>query len=92
MAYIDSEMAKRRLGQGQVAEAQESTNNSSKGDSQQSAEVEISRSQSAAKPALERQPASLGKIHEIDLGAASTLRNAERTESALRRAVNGERR
>lgn len=37
----------------------------------------------------DRQPASLGKIHEIDLGTSSHHLNAMRTEAALRRA-NGE--
>lgn len=33
-----------------------------------------------------RQPASLGKIHEIDLGPTLSQQNAERTEMAIRRA------
>ncbi|KAI9738845.1 MAG: hypothetical protein M1834_008352 [Cirrosporium novae-zelandiae] len=33
---------------------------------------------------LQRQPASLGKLHEIDLGPDATLRNIARTEAAAR--------
>ncbi|WEW57949.1 hypothetical protein PRK78_003416 [Emydomyces testavorans] len=39
----------------------------------------------------QRQPATLGKLHEIDLGPDSKLRNIERTEAATRSLVSGER-
>ncbi|KAI4279743.1 MAG: hypothetical protein LQ337_000023 [Flavoplaca oasis] len=40
--------------------------------------------------AKHRQPAALGKLHEIDLGADATLRNIARTEAAKRRLEGGE--
>ena len=39
---------------------------------------------------LQRQPAALGKLHEIDLGPDATLRNIARTEAAQRRLGGGE--
>lgn len=39
----------------------------------------------------ERQPASLGKLHEIDLGPDAKLRNIARTEAAAKRLVGDER-
>lgn len=42
-----------------------------------------------SRPSGQRQPVSLGKIQEIDLGQDATLRNARRTEMALRK-QNGE--
>ena len=39
---------------------------------------------------LNRQPASLGRLHEIDLGPDSKLRNIARTEAAQKRLENGE--
>lgn len=38
----------------------------------------------------EKQPASLGKLHEIDLGPDAKLRNIERTEAAAKRLVGDE--
>ncbi|KAI4100279.1 MAG: hypothetical protein L6R37_005565 [Teloschistes peruensis] len=40
--------------------------------------------------ARHRQPAALGKLHEIDLGQDATLRNIARTEAARRRLETGE--
>ncbi|KAL8634951.1 MAG: hypothetical protein Q9228_007510 [Teloschistes exilis] len=40
--------------------------------------------------ARHRQPAALGKLHEIDLGQDTTLRNIARTEAARRRLETGE--
>ncbi|KAL8731728.1 MAG: hypothetical protein Q9181_004196 [Wetmoreana brouardii] len=40
--------------------------------------------------ARHRQPAALGKLHEIDLGQDATLRNIARTEAAKRRLETGE--
>lgn len=37
----------------------------------------------------EREPASLGKLHEIDLGQEARLRNIARTEAATKR-INGD--
>ncbi|KAL8860448.1 MAG: hypothetical protein Q9178_003107 [Gyalolechia marmorata] len=79
MAYIDSELAKRRQNHGNPATA-------------------IHGSQSdddlldglPADLAKHRQPAALGKLHEIDLGLDATLRNIARTEEAKRRLEGGE--
>jgi hypothetical protein len=38
----------------------------------------------------EREPASLGRLHEIDLGQEAKLRNIERTEAATRGFASGE--
>ncbi|KAL8715969.1 MAG: hypothetical protein Q9220_000636 [cf. Caloplaca sp. 1 TL-2023] len=40
--------------------------------------------------AKHRQPAALGKLHEIDLGQDATLRNIARTEAAKKRLEGGE--
>ena len=39
---------------------------------------------------LEKQPASLGRIQEIDLGPDAALRNVEMTEETIQRLRNGE--
>ncbi|RHZ71171.1 hypothetical protein CDV55_108585 [Aspergillus turcosus] len=41
--------------------------------------------------ALQREPASLGKLHEIDLGQETKLQNIARTEAATRRLVGDDR-
>jgi hypothetical protein len=83
MAYIDSEMAKRRLGQ---------TLPSATINGIQTSESDSDRYDDPTndKRLAQRHPASLGKIHEIDLGVDVSVRNAERTENAIRRAQNGE--
>jgi hypothetical protein len=85
MAYIDSEMAKRRLGQ----KLPSSTTNNDRVHTSES-DSEGNEDSSSDKRLAQRNPASLGKIHEIDLGADASLRNVERTETAIRRAQNGE--
>jgi hypothetical protein len=85
MAYIDFEMAKRRLGGNLPSSA---TNNDSVHNSQSDSDGYDDSTND--KRLVQRHPASLGKIHEIDLGADASLRNAERTETAIRRAQNGE--
>jgi Hepatocellular carcinoma-associated antigen 59 len=77
VAFIESEMAKRRLGQ----DAPESANSGAKLSSSSSGDRASSDNQT-----IQRQPAALGKIHEIDLGKDASLRNQERTEMAIRRA------
>lgn len=78
MAFIDSELAKRRKGN---ATASSDTN----GDG-----YEGFASGTAAKDGhIQRQPAALGKLHEIDLGPDATLRNIARTEAAKRRLEGG---
>ena len=91
VAYIESEMAKRRLGQSLPP----STTAKSTQDQSSESETGIESEDSDDGPPIDkrmaqRHPASLGKIHEIDLGTDATLRNAERTQTALRRAQVGE--
>lgn len=73
MAYIDSELAKRRQGQ-----------NISSHTSSSGALNELSANDTID-AAVQRQPAALGKLHEIDLGPDATLTNIARTEAAKRK-------
>ena len=75
MDYIELEMAKRHLGSGQAVSA------GSKSLSSPTIDNELAVSKRLA----QRQPASLGKIHEIDLGQDASNNNALRTEMAIRR-------
>lgn len=84
MAYIDSEMSKRRLGQNLPWGKNSKGTQISKSDSDRDDDPTNN------KRLVQRNPASLGKIHEIDLGADTSVRNAERTQKAIRRAQNGE--
>jgi Hepatocellular carcinoma-associated antigen 59 len=77
VAYIESEMAKRRLGQA-LAESPNSPFNAQHSNDEHPGPSDKTTSQ--------RQPAALGRIHEIDLGRDASLRNQERTEIAIRRA------
>lgn len=80
MAYIDSELAKRR--QGHAGANQQTHGHGSH---------EGATPGGLSKDGLpQRQPAALGKLHEIDLGPDATLRNIARTEAAKRRLEAGE--
>ncbi|KAJ5585368.1 uncharacterized protein N7459_005168 [Penicillium hispanicum] len=79
MAYIDSEMAKRHR-RSPLPESQEGSRPALP---QTSGEQPIHGLQ-------ERMPASLGKLHEIDLGQETTMQNIARTEAATRRLVGDE--
>lgn len=80
MAYIDSELAKRRHGHAQPYPS-----------SDPGRHHEGSTPAGLTKDGLpQRQPAALGKLHEIDLGPDATLRNIARTEAAQRRLEAGE--
>lgn len=72
MAYIDSELA--RLDR-RDAKISSYTSNGQ----------ELSSDGALLHAELHRQPAALGKLHEIDLGADATLRNIARTEAAQRK-------
>jgi hypothetical protein len=85
MAYIDSEMAKRRVCQNLPSYP---TNNDNTQPTESDSNSHDARQ--SGKRSAQRDPASLGKIQEIDLGADASIRNAERTENAIRRAWNGE--
>lgn len=78
MAYIDSELAKRRQGHAYIT----SKDGAGQGN--------ISINGTLINAGLNRQPATLGKLHEIDLGPDATLRNIARTEAAKRRLEGGE--
>ena len=77
MAYIDSELAKRRYGQDPSQLSNGQTRETSPGGTI----IEFGRN---------RQPAGLGKLHEVDLGEDARLRNISLTEAAKRRLENGE--
>jgi hypothetical protein len=78
MAYIDSEMAK-RYRRSPYPENQGLDRSSSQEPTGQ-----------AISGQLEREPASLGRLHEIDLGQETKLQNIARTEAATRQMVGDE--
>ncbi len=80
MAYIETEMAK-RYPRSPFPENQEVARSTA----QQPASGQTTPAQQ-----LEREPASLGKLHEIDLGHETKLQNIARTEAATRRLVGDE--
>ncbi|KAL9623649.1 MAG: hypothetical protein Q9160_002105 [Pyrenula sp. 1 TL-2023] len=77
--YIESEMAKRRLG---TPTPDPNTNTYDEDGLDM-------RKRGDSKPFTQRQPVSIGKIQEIDLGQDAILKNARRTEMAIRK-QNGE--
>lgn len=83
MAYVDSELAKRRRGHSHAGGTSPYTNGYGS--------LDASTAGGASKDGLpQRQPAALGKLHEIDLGPDATLRNIARTEAAKRRLEAGD--
>ncbi|CAG8921582.1 unnamed protein product [Penicillium salamii] len=80
MEYIDSEMAKRYQPHAQVPNP----------DIAQPTSKEVTANLSFHGQQQQREPASLGKLHEIDLGQEATLRNIARTEAATRRLAGDE--
>jgi hypothetical protein len=83
MAYIDSELAKRR-----VDSTHQTTHNKTQALSPAEADSDPGDTAQTAKT-LERQPATLGKILEVDIGNEARARNVVRTEQA-RRKLDGE--
>ncbi|KAI9770990.1 MAG: hypothetical protein M1840_002694 [Geoglossum simile] len=81
MAYIDSEMARRREGN--------STTPQPEADDGAPFVAGGQRNTTKVAP-LQRQPAALGKLHEIDLGPDSTRTNIERTVKMLENGENVE--
>ncbi|PYH47725.1 telomere length and silencing 1 family protein [Aspergillus saccharolyticus JOP 1030-1] len=74
MAYIESEMAKRYRGSVSTEETRDNSSTLNTGP--------------PAPPVADlpkREPASLGKLHEIDLGQETKLQNIARTEAATRK-------
>jgi hypothetical protein len=83
MAYIDSELAKRRVLEGAHGPPSSTSHiGASKGSSDH-------KSTSKDKSDVQRQPAALGKLQEVDLGDDARSRNVELTDRA-RRIQNGE--
>lgn len=80
MEYIDSEMAKRYQPHAQVPNS----------DIAQPTSKEVTANLSFHGQQQQREPASLGKLHEIDLGQEATLRNIARTEAATRKLAGDE--
>ncbi|EEP76074.1 conserved hypothetical protein [Uncinocarpus reesii 1704] len=78
MTYIETEIAKRH----RRSTPAESTSNQTVFEDPGNQESDFRIPQ--------RQPATLGKLHEIDLGPDSKLRNIERTEAATRSLVSGD--
>jgi hypothetical protein len=83
MAYIDSELAKRRLNAISPTSTSDGAPSSARGQDSGSAGT------TKTSKALERQPAALGKLLEIDLGNEARDKNVVRTEQARRR-LDGE--
>ena len=77
MAYIDSELAKRRHGQNTSQLLNGQTRETSPGGTV----IDFGR---------HRQAAGLGKLHEVDLGEDARQRNISLTEAAKRRLEGGE--
>jgi len=79
MEYIESEMSKRQL-RSKGAEVPDPTTNAISGSVLQKSNPNFPQ----------RQPACLGKLHEIDLGQEAKLQNIARTEAATRRLAGNE--
>ena len=89
MAYIDSELAKRRSeSQTQVHAQGQVQNTASSTVSGREVRQLVDRERKREKE-VQRQPAALGKLQEIDLGDEARNRNVAQTERARRR-LDGE--
>jgi hypothetical protein len=88
MAYIDSELAKRRDEGLQASQSSAISTNPRTGSTTTGNESMVS-GQANKDLDLQRQPAALGKLLEIDLGDEARNRNVERTNQARRR-LDGE--
>lgn len=71
MAFIDAEIAKRRQGISVTSSSEDAASSTTV--------------PNASTTLPQRQPATLGKLHEIDLGPDATLTNIERTAAAQRK-------
>ncbi|KAI5298658.1 hypothetical protein KEM56_003873 [Ascosphaera pollenicola] len=80
MLYIESQLAKRRQG----LDDQTSDNKDSSLKPSTTAATFTSPPQTSIAP---RQAATLGKLHEVDLGPETKLQNITRTEAAARRLI-----
>ncbi|KAG4438532.1 hypothetical protein IFR05_006006 [Cadophora sp. M221] len=97
MAYIDSELAKRRAPEGSQASSSQAGRELGVAATAPTATAAIVGSGNGMalpsharnKDPMQRQPATIGKLHEIDLGDEARNRNIERTNNARRR-MDGE--
>lgn len=89
MAYVDSQIAKRRTEASAPSQTASSTQKLGSMSSLTGTPVTAQDTSNTATQtsALQRQPAALGKLHEVDLGAEARALNEERT----RRRIAGER-
>ncbi|EGE03366.1 hypothetical protein TEQG_02400 [Trichophyton equinum CBS 127.97] len=85
MAFIEAEMAKRRHG----TLPSENSNPTNPADGQNQSRQAAEHTPVAELQLPQRQPATLGKLHEIDLGPDSKLQNIARTEAATRNLAKG---
>ncbi|KAJ9667822.1 hypothetical protein H2201_002008 [Coniosporium apollinis] len=77
MAYVDSKMTALREGASALQSSRQAANSADN--------VRLPRGAPGQK-----QAASLGKLHEIDLGSDATMRNIARTEAAFRKLETGD--
>ncbi|KAG0650780.1 hypothetical protein D0Z07_2743 [Hyphodiscus hymeniophilus] len=90
MAYIDSELAKRRAAEAHTQNQQEKQQQQQISRSGAFSATQTRRVDHEGKKAeAQRQPATLGKLQEIDLGDEARDRNVAQTERARRR-LDGE--
>lgn len=96
MAYVESELSKRRIAEGSASTSRFTNtptnpstlvSNFTTASSTTSHPPSVSTQKNLAD--IQRQPATIGKLHEIDLGEEARLRNAEATDIARRR-LHGE--
>jgi hypothetical protein len=73
VAYVDSQIAKQRLGNDQASFSNAGV---------EAMRREVPESGNGYHTALHRQPAALGKLQEIDLGPDAKARNIKQTEAA----------
>jgi hypothetical protein len=89
MAYIDSELAKRRV-EGAQAQSSQPKSYGTTGNGMGGLEMQGGGNGEGKKEVeVQRQPAALGKLLEIDLGDEARSKNVMRTEQARRR-LDGE--
>lgn len=89
MAYIDSELAKRRFEGAQALVQDPRQGSDFSGPEMNGAGRHDGQGESNKGVEVQRQPAALGKLLEIDLGDEARSRNVQRTEQARRR-LDGE--
>jgi hypothetical protein len=88
-AFIDSELAKRRQEGLTAAQLQSPPPPSSSSHTELKAGLDVGYKDKNKEADVQRQPAALGKLLEIDLGDEARHRNVERTNQARRR-LDGE--